>query len=301
VDVSGVVHPLMLMTATSREADEPAPYRKILGSPLLHFFLIGLMIFAAFSVLNDDAPPPRSDAIILTEDEAGELADRFAATWGRPPTPAEKNSLIKSWVVEEAYVREALALGLDRGDTVIRQRLKMKMQFLAESGAGALVPDDAALQAFLDANRERFLRPERVAFEQVFLPPDQGRAASAIRIELEDGAAPSAVGEASLLPSAVPLTPADAVERMFGADFYASLATLPVGVWRGPVQSAYGAHLVRVTGRMDAFAPPLSEIRDRVEGEWRAEKRREMRDDFGKALLERHTVILPAAKEAVER
>ncbi|WP_108445571.1 peptidyl-prolyl cis-trans isomerase [Halomonas denitrificans] len=275
--------------------------RMILLSPLVHFFLLGGLIFGSYALVEDEPERPAvtAEAITLTPQQAARLAEQFAATWNRPPSVEELEGLMRAWVLEEAHVREARALGLDRGDAVIRQRLNLKMQFLAESGAAALAPDDATLQAYLDDHRDDFLRPARVAFEQVQLPPGQGDEARAIRAALESDAAPSSLGTPSLLPTSLAMTPAPAVDRLFGQGFHAALAEAPRGRWHGPVESAYGRHLVRVTGRAEAVLPPLGEIRARVEGEWRAAQTREMRESFAQALLERYAVTTPEAAEVL--
>jgi hypothetical protein len=273
--------------------------RTFLKSPLIHFFVLGALIFVAFAVLDDTAPAPPADAITLSPEEAGRLITRFTKTWSRPPSPEEVDGLIRSWALEEAYVREALALDLDRDDPVIRQRLMLKMQFLAESGAAAEQPDDAALQAFLDENPERFRQPARLAFSQVLLPPDRAEQTPEIWAALENGADPATLGKANLLPATVPMAPLPAINRTFGTGFGESLTALPEGRWEGPVKSSYGLHLVRVNRRTDASLPPLSQIRDRVEAEWRAARARDMRATFEDALLARYTITLPTAEEVL--
>jgi len=270
----------------------------LLRSPLTHFIVLGGLIFALFAVLDDTAPVSPPDAIVLTPQEAGRLVDEFAATWRRAPTPQELDAMLRNWALEEAYVREALALGLDRGDAVIRQRLLTKMQFFAESGVAALTPDDATLQAYLDENPEAFQRPAGLAFEQVLLAQgSDSTAIEALRASLDDGADPAALGASALLPPRMPMTPAPVIDRTFGTGFGAALGVLPEGQWRGPVQSGYGQHLVRVTERVQPRLPPLDEIRAQVEAAWRGETARQLREGYGAALLERYTVSLPPTSE----
>jgi hypothetical protein len=222
-----------------------------------------------------------------------------AATWNRPPTTQELDNLMQSWALEEANVREALTLGLDLGDMVIRQRLNQKMTFLAESGAATLSPDEAMLQAYLDENPDLFTQPARLAFEQIMLPRD--RDVSEALALLREGADPAALGSASLLPPSLPLSPAPVIDRTFGEGVGAALADLPIGRWQGPVESGYGMHIVRVTDRAEATLPALADIRVRVEAEWRAAEMRKMRDAFGQALLDRYTVALPDAAEVLSQ
>jgi hypothetical protein len=137
--------------------------------PLVHFFLLGAAIFGLFALVDDTPPPVAANVFEVTEDDARRLAAEYEATWRRPPTVAELDYMIGERVREEVYVREALALGLDRDDAVIRGRLQTKMEFLTESGPEAVQPDDATLQAHLDSDPDRFTEPALVAFEQVLL------------------------------------------------------------------------------------------------------------------------------------
>lgn len=282
-----------------RFIDAGMTLRLFLHSPLLHFFALGALIFAVYAVLEDEPDAPSPDTIHLTESEAGRLAQNFSATWNRPPTTEELENLMQAWVLEEVNVREALALGLDRDDRVIRQRLNQKMRFLAESGAAALEAVDTRLQSYLDANPDRFVQPARLAFEQVFLAEDQD--ASQVLALLSEGADPSTLGPASLLPPSLPMSPAPVIDRTFGSGFHAELKDLPVGVWQGPVKSGYGAHLVRVTDRTEPVLPPLSDIRARVEAEWRASEITQFRESFSEALLSRYNVSLPEAEQVLRR
>lgn len=273
--------------------------RTVGRTPLIHFLAIGAIIFVAFDILDDAPAAPSPEDIVLTPVEAQRLAQQFAATWNRSPSVEELEGLMQSWALEEATVREALALGLDRGDAVIRQRLVLKMRFLAEAGGAAQPPDDATLQSHLDANAKRFAQPARYGFEQILMPQDV--TAAQLRAMLEDGADPATLGAASLMPTTVDLTPAPLIGRAFGETFQAALADLSIGSWQGPIASSYGRHLVRLTGAADADLPPLAAIRDRVEADWRAAKAQDARDSFSRSLLARHAVALPDAREVLDQ
>lgn len=191
-------------------------FRNFVASPLLHFFLLGGLIFAVYYALNPSPDTGPADEITVSEAQAEVLADKFRAVWGRPPTEAELTQLMANWVTEEAFVREAEALGLDRGDAVIRQRLNQKMQFLIETGAAALTPDDAELQAYLDENADRFTKAPHFAFEQIMLP--KIGAAEAAHAVMKEGADPASVRTATILPHSVSLSPAWSIDRDFGED-----------------------------------------------------------------------------------
>ncbi len=273
--------------------------RRLLHSQLFHFFVLGALVFAAYAVINDEPDRPSADTIELTEARADSLVENFSAVWNRPPTATELEKLMQAWVLEEAYVREALALGLDRGDAVIRQRLTQKMRFLAESSAAAQEPADAVLQSFLETHSDRFMQPARMAFEQIALPSD--RVASEVLALLNAGADPSTLAPASLLPPSFPMSPVEVIDRTFGAGFHEELAELPVGEWQGPVRSGYGDPLVRVSGSAPAVLPTLADIRDRVQAEWRASEMTRIGESFAEALMKRYTVRLPDVDEVLRR
>ena len=218
--------------------------------PLLHFFLLGAAIFVLFA-LFDPSPRPRSvNAIVVSDDDARRLIAQFEAVWRRRPSERELDHMISKFVREEVYVREALALGLDKDDAVIRRRLQMKMEFLTESGAEAAKPDDATLQAHLNANSDRFAQPSLVAFDQILLGDNIGDDdAAAIKTKLSGGEPPENYARSSLLPSQFRLSPETTVESTFGAGFFESIFAFPIAEWSGPVRSPFGS------GRPPAASP----------------------------------------------
>lgn len=199
--------------------------------------------------------------------------------------------VIDDYVKEEVFYREALALGLDRDDTVIRRRLRQKMEFFGDAGAAALAPGDAELQAYFEAHRERFAKPVRVTFQQVFLGNDDP---GPVFAALAEGADPAGLGRGSLLPPTMEAAVASSVDGTFGDGFFAQVAELSSGAWQGPVRSSYGNHLVRLYGKEPAAAPPFERVRAEVEEEWRRLKAMELREAAYQALLRRYQVVLPA-------
>ncbi|WP_138468779.1 peptidyl-prolyl cis-trans isomerase [Poseidonocella sp. HB161398] len=272
--------------------------RRLLASPLLHFFCAGGLVFALYAALNP--APPALDGIALGQDEAAELAARFADSWNRPPDAAELEALMRDWAEEEVLVREALALGLDRGDTMVRARLRQKMLFLIEAPAAAMVPGEDALRAWYAANAARYERPAQVSFAQVLLPAGAApEETEELRRALENGADPARLGRRTLLPPVIEAMPAPTVERVFGAGFAPAVEALPLAEWSGPVPSGYGQHLVRLGARRDAALPPFETVRDQVLADWRAEEARSLRKARIDALLAAAAPQLPSAAEVL--
>jgi hypothetical protein len=148
--------------------------KRILREPLLHFLLLGAAMFAVYSVVSKDAGNEPS-AIVLTQGKIANLATGFARTWQRPPTTEELDRLIRGYIREEVYYREALKLGLDRDDTVIRNRMQQKLEFISEDAAAMAGPSETDLQAFLDGHPGKFRVERQFTFRQVYLDPERHR------------------------------------------------------------------------------------------------------------------------------
>ncbi|MEM8959339.1 MAG: peptidylprolyl isomerase [Pseudomonadota bacterium] len=264
--------------------------------PLFHFLLLGLTVFAWFAYLNPDkAAPEPADRIAVDEGDIDRLIELYSATWNRPPSLQELEKLQDTLVQEEILVREARALGLDRGDSVVRQRLSQKMVFLMTSMAQAAEPDEETLRAFLSDNPARFEEPGRIAFRQIALGPDpDSRTVDAAIAALNGGAPPADVAAPSLLPESFPLSGQQQIDGMFGAGVFAELSRTPAGQWAGPVRSGYGLHIVRVDAVEDHRLPPLEDIRDEVLFEWRRDLVANLLDDQRRALRARYEItVLP--------
>ena len=269
---------------------------KIVREPLVHFLLIGAMLFAAFQIVDDTPVPAEKDRIVISETEVAALVEAFRKTWRRPPNESELDSLIEDRIREEVFVREAISLGLDQNDTVVRRRLRQKMEFLTSSMVEALEPDESEVRRYFDDNRSRFERVGRVAFEQVFLGETPADEEVDTRLEaLRSGNDPAAIGARSLIPPKLPLSSENQVDGTFGRGFFKSLGDVPVNVWSGPLNSGYGIHLVRVTERRLPALPPFEEIRDEVLRAWRAETQKELLDKQYQKLKSRYEILLPAA------
>src|SRR5512139_1748792 len=146
--------------------------RRLAREPLLHFLLIGAVLFVLYGALNRG----RSDApreIVISEARVAAIAENFTTVWMRPPTAVELKGLIDDYVAEEVYYREAIAMGLDQDDTVIRRRLRQKMEFISEDAAATAEPIDVQLQEFLAKHPEKFLEPAQLSFRQVYFSTEK--------------------------------------------------------------------------------------------------------------------------------
>ena len=256
--------------------------RKLLRDPLAHFLVAGAAIWGTLALTGDPVDPASRTIELSRERQAG-IAFGFERMMGRPPTDAEMDAAIERWVREEVLYREALRLGLEDGDAVVRRRLATKMDELAGAEAEVVQPSDAALEQWLAAHAGEYQRGGAVSFEQVyFASEDAARVASGTE---------SPKGEAISLPRSVERGSREEVAQVFGQQFADALWQSTAGPeWQGPVRSGYGWHLVRVRQREEGHTPPLAEIRERVEGDWRSATIAERRKRAYALLREAYTI-----------
>ena len=276
---------------------------RLIQEPLVHFLVLGALLFLYSHWRGDSGPG--SSRIVITSGEVEHLASGFSRMWQRSPTEAELKGLIDDYVKEEIATREAMAMGLDRNDTIIRRRLRQKMEFLADDSLSTNPPADKDLQAWMDRHPGVFAGEPQIAFQQVFVnasargPAATTEAGRILTTLIKGGPHVSInqLGDASLLPSEQPLAPLSDVNHVFGADFADRVMKLEPGQWTGPVESSYGLHLVRVVKKVPAVAPTLDEIRQEVEREVLQERRKEQLDVLYQSLLKKYLVTIELPKE----
>lgn len=277
--------------------------KKLLKDPLLHFLLIGAALFLIFEIIKGPGGNQES-RILITQGDIDSLQANFSRTWQRLPTKSELSGLIEEKIRDEIAFREAVAMGLDQDDAVIQRRLRMKMELLVEDIAGVSPPSDEDLTIFLEEHRDSFRREPQISFKHVYLNSDKrgtdvekdARDLLAKLIEAGPGADPKSVGDPTMLPMELVLNSADNITRLFGKSFSENLLQVEPGDWAGPVRSSYGFHLVFVRERIAGRDPALSEIREVVEREWTAKRRKEFKEETYKKLRERYTIVIEAQK-----
>lgn len=275
-----------------------------LASPAVAFLFIGALLFGVQAFLSDRAADGDSNRIEVTATEVGFLADRWTRQWNRPPIERELRGLVDDYIRQEVLFREAVGLGLDRGDEVIRRRLVQKFELLTEDLAAQLEPSDAALQTYFQENIERYRYPERRSFRHVYFNLDQrGEAgvaeAEAVLADLR--ASPNAatndreLGDPFMLSYEYRASSPQEVTREFGARFADAVFELEPGGWQGPVLSSYGLHLVIVTDVEESSLPDLDEVMGYVLTDYQREIRERAQDEVLASLLERYEVEIDEA------
>ena len=275
-----------------------------LKEPLVHFLLLGALIFIAYEQFAGQGRAPGE--IYISRGQQENLLNTFARTWQRPPTPEEFQGLLQDYVRQEIAYRESQAMGLDQDDIVIRRRLRQKLEMLAEDVAALAAPTDQDLQGYLDQHVADFLVEPRLTLRQVYFSRDRrgAEAEGDARQLLQRIAGDGPNGDFETFGDPLPL-PSDLrdlreseIARLFGSQFTDGLQGLETGRWAGPVESGFGLHLVFIEERQAGRAPGLAEVREPVRREWSSQRRREAVDGLYQRLAENYTIEIESLVES---
>lgn len=271
---------------------------RIASEPLFHFALIGTLLFAAYLGLGGDRGVG-SDRIVIDDGTVGNFVAQFANSWQREPTRQEMKAMLDTYVREEALYRQGLAMGLDKDDPVIRNRVLQKLQVITEENREGEPPDDAELAKFMRAHIGDYASSPILTFTQVYFDPAQhGKgieaAMSVALAALKKGEDPAKLGDPSLLARVIEHQPSEMLVHDFGEEFPAALAEHRTGEWFGPVRSGVGLHLVRIADRIEGQAPKLAEVRDTVLRDWEAERRKRNAQAYADKVRRNYTVVVEA-------
>jgi len=270
--------------------------------PLVHFLLLGGLLFGLFALVNDEASSKPPNQIEITAADVDRLQERWTKQWNRPPTETELKGLIESNLREEVLYREGLALGLDQNDTIIRRRLAQKMEFLFEDLADQVEPTDEEVKAYFDRNKDKYLLPARVSFTHIYFNVDRrgegayDNAKQLLKKLQSNKPRPIRVsdqGDRFMLGYKYVQKTQQEVANVLGRQFAEKLFKTEKGIWQGPIESAYGVHLVQIHDRTESRLPDIRDVRNKVQLDFLAERRRETNKKIFEKLKARYEIVVP--------
>jgi peptidyl-prolyl cis-trans isomerase C len=278
--------------------------RRWLREPLLHFLLLGVVLFAANHYFERGRGGVESSKQIqLTGDDLAQLLLIFQAQWRRDPTPEELSRLVESKIQEEVVYREGLAMGLDKDDTIVKRRLAQKLQFLAEDVATAREPTVAELNAWYEKNRVKFALPSRVSFRHLYFSPDRrgqrarddaATALAKLSGQPQDAKLAASLADPFMFQDYYRDRAPDYLGKEFGPQFAQAVSKLAPGSWQGPIESGFGWHLVFVDTLIPGRSPAFEEIESDVKTAWLGEQKAQAWEKAYKTMRAKYTVLLPA-------
>lgn len=274
-----------------------ATLTRAVREPLLQFLGIALVLFIANQWIHGSSVQISSESITISKGRVHQLAESYRLLSGRLPSRAELQALVNDFADEEIAYREAIAMGLDADDTIVRRRMRQKLEFLAEEAEASEEPTDEQLAGWLAEHIADYRLPERVSFRQIMASADVhgvrvNEEATALLKQLRTGADASRLGDPSMLPSTLPLTTQQGVAALFGVSFAEAMFAHASEGWFGPIATPLGAHLVLVLKREPARTPELAEIRGKLRSDWIEARRRGQREQFLARLRHRYSVAI---------
>lgn len=280
--------------------------RTLLREPLVHFLALGALVFVLFH-FKANRDTPHHSTIVIGPGKFEQLMTGFSRTWHRSPSQQELDALIEDEIREEVLYREALALGLDKDDTIVRRRMRQKLEFLTEDASVARRPTDQDIRQWLNDHPDEFRVDPTIAFTQVYFNGARrgesafvaaSKALARLKVVAREFTAPD-VGDATMLPRELSLSSLGDVARVFGDDFARQIAPLAPGQWAGPVESGFGWHLVYVSERMDGGPRPLAEVREAVQRAWIEAQHKKIVEATYSKLREKYTVVVEPPRPQV--
>jgi len=274
---------------------------KFFREPLVHFLAIGAALFVIYAYWGQQGTEEQGKTITITAGEIEWLSDSWQTRWNRPPTQQEREGLINQYLKEMILYREAVAMGLDRDDTVIRRRLAQKLEFLSQDLISPTPPSEEELQAYFAEHIDRYQQPDLITFTHIYFDPDKrgnqtlkdAETAKAEMIALQQP--PQDVrsfGDQFMLQSYYPERSEAEVAKLFGSGFAGPVFELTPHEWHGPVLSGYGTHLVYVHDLRKAPPPDFTEFEEQLKEDWGNDQREKLNDQFLASLMGRYDVTI---------
>ena len=274
---------------------------KILRDPLVHFLVLGAILFTTYSVLNSGENLAASNQIQITKGDIERFERLYRKLWQRPPTQEELQGLINAHVKEEVLYREALAMELDKDDAIVRRRLAQKVEFLISDVTLPSDVEDRDLMAFYEKDASRYSRSAILSFRHIYFNPDQrgqrtlDEANTTLQTLKETRAKSEAgteLGDRFMLQTRYPQKSTDDIARDFGREFASKLESLEPGTWHGPIRSGYGIHLVFIEEHESSGTYPFSDVRERVRDDYLFDLRQTQNEAVVEKLKSRYEIIV---------
>ena len=281
---------------------------KLLREPLLHFMFIGAFIYLLYGVFAEPVAEEDDKTIVVTAGEIQWMQTTWQKRWNRPPTEKEFDGLIQQYIKETVLYREALTMGLNKHDMVIRRRLAQRLEYLAKDLVALTPPTEGELLTYFDTHKQLYTEPMLYTFTQVFVDPDKREDATLddaekIKEKLialgDDIANAGALGDTLMLQNYYPQKEQIEIQKQFGSGFTESLIELAPGQWHGPVLSGFGVHLVYVSKVIESPTPVFADVRENVVADWTLERGEELNKRFYASLREQYTIVIEEPEENV--
>lgn len=267
-----------------RATRAPGGFRRWAREPLVHFLVIGALLFAADAMIAGRRDDPR--VIVVPESLDLQARAIFKTARGREPNQDELYALRRVWLDNEVLYREGLAMGVDKGDPAIRERVIFKALSVVDSNVKLPQYDDSTLRGYFERNRAKYDEPGRYDFDEAVLA---GEATEGVAREFADALNRGTPGDAKAGLRVFKGRPHGNLVHSYGAEFAAALEVAPPGQWR-----VYRADNAWRVMRLNAVTQPKPVSYEAMRGvvlqDWTDAVLAEQRSAAVKALAAKYTV-----------
>lgn len=258
----------------------------VVTSSLTHFLVVGGILFLL-------APSPENQStIVMSKKQLALMSQIHAKTLGVPKLTEQQSLEVKArWMQDALLYKEGRRMGLDKGDTIIKQRVIQKVIFLAQQlgGASSQVKDET-LRVYFQQTRQRWRQPQRIHLVHIYLRKPSPQKWKLLREKLSSTKGVPRLGDSFLLGNELVLTSVTRLKSLFGQSFVTSCLKLSVGRWSGPIPSKYGAHLVKVVRKQPGRLLSFAEAKDQVLFDYLLTRKRNLRESYLKKLQQRYPI-----------
>ncbi|MEI8598455.1 peptidylprolyl isomerase [Vibrio sp. M60_M31a] len=271
---------------------------KWMKEPLLHFVLLGVAIFVAYSQINSDADDDEY-LIVINDSKINHIKSLWELQWKREPTFEEMKGLLERYTRQEIMYQEALKLNLDEEDEIIKRRLSQKMEFMANDLTKIIMPaSDENLRNYYESNKEKYKTPASYSLMQITFNKSnhddpKGYAESILsQAEIHSEAALNSKGDPVLLPPQLNSASKAEITKAFGNAFYEALDAQPLNVWAGPISSGLGEHLVFIAEKENAYNPDFETVRNEVKRDYEFEMESDAKSSMYREMKKKYEVVM---------
>jgi hypothetical protein len=262
----------------------PTQWPQWLREPLLHFIILGGLLFAVDHLLVTRSDDPHT--IVVSAEVDSEAIATFEAARGHQPNKEELDALRRVWLDNEVLYREGLALQVDKGDTAIRERVIFKALSVIDSNVKLPTITDDVLRKWFDAHREKYDEPSRYDFDEAALvgEPTEQQVRDFVK-ELNAGAP----GDAKAGLRVFKGRPQVNLVQSYGQEFADVLAKSPPGQWQA-FHTKDGFRAMRLNAITPAKAAVFETVRGVVQQDWTDATASEQRTAAVRALSKKYTI-----------
>ena len=264
--------------------------KRIFLNPVVLFLLGGIVLFFIYTEVSG-IRSKKDNQIVVSEGQIELLYASFEKTWNRPPSEQELEAQVNSFIMDEVFFKEAVAMGLDKKDPAVKRRMRQIIEMMLDDYT-TVYPTESQLQQYLSENEDEFRLPSRITFDHVYFKQEEKTTATEQLARLQNGLEvdKSVRGKMLMIPSRFEDESEVEIEKLFGSGFNGELFQLGVGEWLGPVASAYGWHLVKVEEKTAGEVPGLEMVRAQVEREWKVEQQKLIKEKQYNQMKSRYNI-----------